>query len=102
MAYLRDVSLGHSQVPIEQTPEEPGTHRPGKVLTEPKQQFHDQREEQPDQHDGLPSKYVRRPAPSETADEVAKEEGTAKVTSLLAWRHRGETSIQLWPIFIKM
>lgn len=94
MAYFRDVGLGHSQVPIEQTPQEPGTHSPGKVLTESKQQLHDQREEQPHQHNGLPSKYVRSPAPSETADEVAKEEGAAKVTSLLAWRRRGDTSIQ--------
>ena len=86
---LRDISLGDSEVPIEQTPEEPGCHGPGKVLAEPKQQLHDEGKEQTQQHDGLTSKHVRRPAPAKTADKVAKEECTPEISSLLACTIRG-------------
>ena len=81
---LRDVGLGDSEVPIEKTPEEPGCHGPGKVLTEPKEQLHDERKEETQQHDGFASKHVRRPAPAETANKVSKEECTSKISSLLA------------------
>ena len=82
--HLRYVGLDHTEVPIEESPQEPGRHGPGKVLAESEEKLSDKGEEEPQEQDGLATKDVRRPAPAETPDKVAEEEGTTEEARLLA------------------